>query len=92
MSRSGHLLVPLVRPVHPGRASIFSGAVVQNGSTVFNPLTNPAPNTVVHIAGATIIFNRQTVVAGLRTVTAVWINSGPEIIQLGVSSCGAFAP
>jgi hypothetical protein len=74
-------------PFTAGGASIYNGSVMQNGSTVYNPLTNPAPNTVVHIFGATIIFTRQTVVAGHRTVAAVWINRGPEIIQLGVSTC-----
>lgn len=74
-------------PFSDGGASIYSGSVMQNGSTVYNPLTNPHPNTVVHVGPATIIFNRQHFSMGVRTVTAVWIHVGPETIQLGVSTC-----
>lgn len=77
----------LFGPFSAGGASIYSGSVMQNGSTVYNPLTNPAPNTTVTFGPVTVIFNRQTVSMGVRTVTAVWIHVGPETIQLGVSTC-----
>lgn len=74
-------------PFTVGGASIFSGSVVQNGSTVFNPLTNPAPNTTAFGAGFTVTFNRQTVSGGVRTVTAIYVQSGAQTLSLGVSRC-----
>lgn len=70
-----------------GGSYIYNGSVVQNGSTVANPLQNPAPNTVVHIYGATITFNAQNFTAGRLNVAAVEVQSGPETLYLGTTSC-----
>jgi hypothetical protein len=70
-----------------GGSYIYNGSVQQNGSTVFNPLQNPAPNTVVKIYGATVIFNAHTFSAGRLTVSAIKVISGPESLSLGVTSC-----
>ncbi len=70
-----------------GGASIFSGSVVQNGSTVFNPLTNPAPNTSVSIFGAKITFNKQERTGLTLKVTAIYVQSGPEKLSIGVTRC-----
>lgn len=70
-----------------GGSYIYNGSVQQNGSTVANPLQNPAPNTVVKIYGATIIFNAQRFSAGRLTVSAIKVVSGPETLNLGVTSC-----
>jgi hypothetical protein len=70
-----------------GGSYIYNGSVQQNGSTVFNPLQTPAPNTVVPIYGATITFNAQTVVGGRLYVAAIKVVSGPEVLYLGVSAC-----
>ena len=70
-----------------GGASIFSGSVQQNGSTLANPLTNPAPNTTVYFYGGYVTFNKHTYVGGVLTVTAIYVHVGPENLYLGVSSC-----
>jgi hypothetical protein len=70
-----------------GGSYIYNGSVVQDGSTVFNPLQNPGRNTVVKIYGATIIFNAQSFSMGRLTVSAIKVISGPETLNLGVSSC-----
>jgi hypothetical protein len=70
-----------------GGSYIYNGSVQQNGSTVANPLQNPAPNTVVNIYGAKITFNAQSFAAGRLTVTAIKVASGPETLNLGVTSC-----
>ena len=70
-----------------GGSYIYNGSVQQNGSTVANPLQNPAPNTVVNIYGAKITFNAQSFTAGRLTVTAIKVASGPETLNLGVTSC-----
>ncbi len=69
-----------------GGSYIYNGSVQQNGSTVFNPLQNPAPITVVKIYGATVIFNAHTFSAGRLTVSAIKVISGPESLSLGVTS------
>jgi hypothetical protein len=79
-------------PFEFGGASIFGGSVVQNSSTVYNPLTNPAPNTVVHIFGATITFNKQVHTKGTLMVTAIYIETGPEQLSIGVTRCSSVAP
>jgi hypothetical protein len=70
-----------------GGSYIYNGSVQQNGSTVYNPPQNPAPNTVWFIDGAAIVFNQQQVFAGRLYVTAIHLYAGPESLRLGVSSC-----
>jgi hypothetical protein len=70
-----------------GGSYIYNGSVTQNGSTVFNPLQNPGPNTVVHIYGATIVFNQQYFSSGRLNVVAIRVYAGPESLELGVTSC-----
>ena len=72
-----------------GGASIFSGSVSQTGEGSYNPLTNPAPNTKVSGGGFTVIFNKQVIVKGQLQVTAIYVQSGPERLYLGVSQCNA---
>jgi hypothetical protein len=73
-----------------GGSYIYNGSVTQNGSNVYNPIQNPAPNTVVHIYGATITFNAQAVIAGTLFVAAIEVQSGPETLYLGTSTCHPF--
>jgi hypothetical protein len=73
-----------------GGSYIYNGSVTQNGSTVFNPIQTPGPNTVVHIYGATITFNAQSVVGGTLYVAAIKVVSGPETLYLGTSTCHPF--
>lgn len=70
-----------------GGSYIYNGSVMQNGSTVFNPIQTPGRNTVVHIFGATIVFNQQHFSMGRLTVEAIHVYSGPESLALGVTSC-----
>ena len=73
-----------------GGSYIYNGSVTQNGSTVFNPIQTPGPNTVVHIYGATITFNAQNVLGGTLYVSAIKVQSGPETLYLGTSTCHPF--
>lgn len=79
-----HMVAPFVTL---GGASIFSGSVTQVGASSYYPVTNPAPNTTVFFAGFSVTFNRQTVTLGVRTVTAIYVQSGTETLSLGVSRC-----
>jgi len=73
-----------------GGSYIYNGSVTQNGSNVFNPIQTPGPNTVVHIYGATITFNAQNVLGGTLYVSAIKVQSGPETLYLGTSTCHPF--
>jgi len=75
-----------------GGSYIYNGSVTQNGSTVFNPIQTPGPNTVKHIFGATITFNAQSFMGGVLTVSAIKVVSGPETLYLGVSTCRPYMP
>lgn len=70
-----------------GGSYIYNGSVTQNGSNEGNPIQTPGRNTVVHIYGATIIFNAQSFSMGALTVSAIKVVSGPETLNLGVSVC-----
>jgi hypothetical protein len=70
-----------------GGSYIYNGSVTQNGSTVFNPIQTPHPNTVVFIHGALIVFNQQHFSMGRLTVEAIHVYAGPESLALGVTSC-----
>ena len=70
-----------------GGSYIYNGSVTQNGSTVYNPLQTPGRNTVVHIYGATIVFNQQHFSKGKLTVEAIHVYAGPESLSLGVTQC-----
>ncbi len=70
-----------------GGSYIYNGSVTQNGSNRFNPIQTPGRNTVVHIYGATIVFNAQSFSAGRLTVAAIKVLSGPETLNLGVTTC-----
>ena len=71
-----------------GGSYIYNGSVTQNGYTVYYPLQNPGPNTIVHFFGGTVVFNKQFHLSMHRlTVTAIYVHAGPENLYLGVSSC-----
>jgi hypothetical protein len=77
-----------------GGATIFNGSISQigTGGISYNPLRNPAPNTSVSFDGATVIFNKQGTVDNVHTVTAIYVQFGPEQLSLGVTRCSAAAP
>lgn len=71
-----------------GGSYIYNGSVTQNGSTVYNPIQTPGPNTIVHIFGATIVFNQQLHLPMHRLiVAAIHVHAGPENLYLGVTNC-----
>lgn len=70
-----------------GGSYIYNGSVTQNGSNEANPIQTPGRNTVVHIYGATIIFNAQTFSMHKLTVVAIKVIAGPETLNLGVTTC-----
>lgn len=77
-------------PFTTGGATIFNGSISQIDGISYNPLRHPAPNTSVSFDGTTVTFNKQDTVGKVRTVTAIYVQSGPERLSLGNSRCSAF--
>ena len=74
------LQVRAARPSRPGRSP---GSACRTSRC----LRNPAPNTKVFLPGYTLTFNRQTVSGGIRTVTAIYVQSFLQNLSVGVSRC-----
>ena len=70
-----------------GDTTIQAGAITGIGIPNIPILRNPAPNTKVFLPGYTLTFNKQTVVAGIRTVTAIYVQSFLQNLSVGVSRC-----
>ena len=70
-----------------GSTTIQAGAITGIGLPNIPILRNPAPNTKIFLPGYTLTFNKQTVVAGIRTVTAIYVQSFLQNLSVGVSRC-----
>lgn len=67
--------------------TIQNGSIVQTGEPSIPLIRNPAPNTKIFIPGYTITLNRQTTSGGVRTVTAIYVQSFLQTLSIGVSRC-----
>jgi hypothetical protein len=70
-----------------GQTTIQAGAITGIGLPNIPILRNPAPNTKVFLPGYTLTFNKQTISGGIRTVTAVYVQSFLQNLSVGVSRC-----
>ena len=70
-----------------GETTIQAGSISVIGLPNIPLLRNPAPNTHILIPGYSITLNRQTLVAGVRTVTAIYVTSFLQTLSIGVSRC-----
>ena len=71
-----------------GQTTIQAGSISEIGLPNIPLLRNPAPNTTIFLPGGyTVTLNRQTVVAGIRTVTAIYVTSFLQTLSVGVSRC-----
>jgi hypothetical protein len=70
-----------------GQTTIQAGAITGIGLPNIPILRNPAPNTKIFLPGFTLTFNRQTVSGGIRTVTAIYVQSFLQNLSVGVSRC-----
>ncbi len=70
-----------------GETTIQAGAITGINLPNIPLLRNPAPNTKIFLPGYTITLNRQTVSGGVRTVTAIYVQSFLQTLSVGVSRC-----
>ena len=74
-----------------GFATIQAGSIVAPDIPFFPPIPlirNPAPNTVISLGSLQITLNKQVMVAGVLTVTAIYIAIPGQNLSIAVSSCG----
>ena len=48
---------------------------------------NPGINTQIFLPGITVTLNKQSVIAGIRTVTAIYLSGFGQNLSIGVSRC-----
>jgi hypothetical protein len=78
----------MVGPFTFGSADVPNGSITQTGQSTIALPAAPAPNTTYVLpGGATVTLNKQTTIGPLRTVVAVQVTYGPQIVNLGVTTC-----
>jgi hypothetical protein len=70
-----------------GQSTIQNGSIMESGLPNIALPTNPAPNTKIFLPGVTVTLNKQVVVLGIRTVTAIYASGGGQNLSIGVSRC-----
>ncbi len=65
-------------------ATIQAGSISEIGLPNIPLLRNPAPNTTILLPGGyTVTLNKQTVAAGIRMVTAIYVTSFLQTLSVG---------
>lgn len=70
-----------------GTSVIQAGSITQTGQPTIALPRDPGVNTKIFIPGATITLNKQGVIAGLRTVTAIYVSMPGQTVSIGVAKC-----
>jgi hypothetical protein len=70
-----------------GQSTIQNGSIMESGLPNIALPTNPAPNTKIFLPGVTVTLNKQVLLAGVRTVTAIYASGGGQNLSIGVSRC-----
>jgi hypothetical protein len=78
-----------------GDATIQAGSIMVPGDPFISPIPlirNPAPNTVIHVEGLTVVLNKQLVTGGILNVTGIYISGFGQTLSLAVTRCRSFVP
>ena len=70
-----------------GQSTIQAGSITESGLPNIALPRNPAPNTKIFLPGVTITLNKQVLLLGIRTVTAIYASGGGQNLSIGVSRC-----
>ncbi len=70
-----------------GFTTIQAGSISEIGLPNIPLPRNPGINTHIFLPGVTITLNRQTTFFGVRTVTAIYVQSFFQNLSIGVSRC-----
>ena len=70
-----------------GDTTIQAGSISEIGLPNIPLPRNPGINQHIFLPGLTVTLNRQGVIAGIRTVTAIFISGFGQNLSLGVSRC-----
>jgi hypothetical protein len=70
-----------------GFTTIQAGSISEIGLPNIPLPRNPGINQHIFLPGLTVTLNRQGVIAGIRTVTAIFISGFGQNLSLGVSRC-----
>lgn len=71
-----------------GFTTIQNGSISQIGLPDIALPRHPAINTKIYLPYVTITLNRQSVTGGIRTSTAIYVNSPEQNLSIGVTRCG----
>ena len=70
-----------------GETTIQAGSITETGLPNIPLPRNPAINTKIFLPGYTVTLNKQSYVAGIRTVTAIYVTSFLQTLSIGVARC-----
>jgi hypothetical protein len=70
-----------------GQSTIQAGSITEVGEPAIALPRDPAPNTKIFLPGVTITLNKQVVVLGIRTVTAIYASGGGQNLSIAESRC-----
>jgi hypothetical protein len=73
-----------------GDSTIQAGSIIAPSVPFFPPIPlirNPAPNTVINLGPVTVTLNKQTLTAGVLTVTGIYITMPGQNLSIAVSRC-----
>ena len=70
-----------------GFTTIQAGSISEIGLPNIPLPRDPAINTKIYLPGITVTLNRQTYSGGIRTVTAIYVNSFFQNLSIGVTRC-----
>jgi hypothetical protein len=70
-----------------GDTTIQNGSIMITGEPSIPLPRNPGINQHIFLPGIVVTLNRQTVFAGIRTVTAIYLNGFGQNLSIGTSRC-----